>query len=490
MAVISACWRTLLSCEFWNDYSSRFVLVTWLFFRGLALIYLSAFASMAVQIEGLLGSEGILPATSALSALQDVSPLHKLRRIPSLFWLDASDTALIVVCYIGMGAALLLLLNRFSRAALITCYLLYLSIVAIGQDFMLFQWDVFLLEIGFLAILLTWGSAIIVLLYRWLLARFMFMGGVVKLASGDPTWANLTALNYHYQTQPLPSPLAYYAYHLSEWFHKLCVGGVFFIELVVPFLVFFPRPFRLFAGAAFVALQGSIIATGNYNFFNLVTILLCLFLLEDRDLVRLFPWPLKNRIQWHAVVPGNNAHRCAAVWSGVVMLVCGSEIWSFHSRQPVGEPLQSLLQMTSSLSLVNNYGPFAVMTTERDEIIVQGSNDGVHWADYQFKYKPGALEGPLSWNIPHQPRLDWQMWFAALAPARRGSWFESFLLRLLQGSPEVLALLENNPFPDEPPRHVRALLYRYEFTSPQQRAENGQIWRRQYLGIYWPMSRL
>jgi len=314
----------------------------------------------------------------------------------------------------------------------------------------------------------------------------MFMGGVVKIASEDANWANLSALSFHYETQPLPSPVAYYAHHLPLGFHKLCVGGVFFIELIVPFFVFMPRPFRIFACYAFVILQSAIIMTGNYTFFNLVTILLCLFLLEDRDIARLFPKRLASFIQQKKTVPGYVANTFAGLWASIVMLICATQIWLYHVNMPTFEPLKLLLRTTSSYSLVNNYGPFAVMTTTRNEIIVQGSNDAQHWFDYQFKYKPGELDKELGWNIPHHPRLDWQMWFAALGPPQKGSWFDSFLNKLLQGSPQVLSLLDKNPFPDKPPVYIRALLYRYSYTSHEQRDDNGEIWQRHQGRVYWP----
>jgi hypothetical protein len=476
----------IFSKAFWNHYNSDYILISWLFLRGLALIYFAAFASMAVQIEGLAGANGILPFASKLALIEQFYPQQYFWQMPTVFWFNASDTMLVSVCYAGMAAASLLLLNIFPRSMLIVCYGLYLSVVEAGQDFTHFQWDVFLLETGFLAIFLTWGSGIIVLLFRWLLARFMFMGGVVKLASGDPSWVNLTALNFHYETQPLPSPVAYYAHHLPTWFHKISVAGVFFIELVVPFFIFLPRRFRIFACYAFILLQSSIILTGNYTFFNLLTILLCLFLLEDRDILKIFPQRLIAIIQQKKLTPGRIATTCAGLWTSIVLLICATHIWLYHVNMPTFKPLKYLLRTTSTYSLVNNYGPFSVMTTNRNEIIVQGSNDALHWSDYEFRYKPGNLNQELTWNIPHQPRLDWQMWFAALDFSKNKSWFDNFLFRVLQGSPQVLSLLSQNPFPDKPPTYIRALLYRYSFTSLQQHNNNGRVWKRQFQSIYRP----
>ncbi len=480
----------VLSKSYWNSNNHDTTLISWLFLRGLALIYFSAFASMSVQIEGLVGANGMLPAVSRLEVFEQFYQQQKIYQLPTIFWLNASDLMLRSVCYAGMLAASLVLLNIFSRTGLISCYILYLSIVEIGQDFTHFQWDVFLLETGFLAILLTWHSGIIIFLFRWLLARFMFMGGVVKLASGDPSWANLTALNFHYQTQPLPSPIAYYAYQLPEWFHKICVGGVLFIELIIPFFVFLPRRFRLIACAAFILLQASIILTGNYTFFNLLTILLCIFLLQDKDIATLFPDSWVCNIQQKTPTAGSFAHITSGLWGIVVITVCICQIWLFHLKTPLIEPLNKLLTINANFSLINNYGPFAVMTTERNEIIVQGSDDGLTWSDYHFKYKPGALNRELGWNIPHQPRLDWQMWFEALKPNHNSRWFDSFLSKLLQGSPQVTALLDQNPFPEKPPKYIRAMIYRYAYTTPQHAEKTGQIWQRWQARSYSPVISL
>lgn len=425
-------------------------LVSWWFLRGLALIYFSAFASMYGQITGLIGQHGILPLPDILDRIALMYQQEKYWRFPTLFWFEHSDTALTSACIAGMIATVFVLINCFIRTALTVCYMLYLSIVIAGQDFTSFQWDLFLLESGFLAIFLTWQSNIIIFLYRLLIARFMLMSGVVKIASGDVTWQDLTALTYHYLTQPLPSPLAYYVYFLPEWLHRLCTATILFIELPVPFCVFLPRPWRLFAAWCFILLQTSIILTGNYNFFNLLTLLLCLFLFDDHDLSRLTPSWLLTRISQQAVhVPGRIATTCAKIWGGVVVFILLCHLW-LSQTHTVPQPVYRLIQLSSAFGLINNYGPFAVMTTVRNEVIIEGSSDGINWREYEFKYKPGALAKPLRWIIPHNPRLDWQLWFVPLVPSLP-EWFANFLQRLRQGSPEVLALMAANPFPDEPP---------------------------------------
>lgn len=458
--------------------------IIWVFFRFLAFIYFSAFASMLVQVEGLIGSNGILPLSERLADIESFVPgLEKYWYMPTLFWLSASDFMLKWVCYLGILFSLLLFFNVLRIFCLIGCYVCYLSIVQAGQDFTWFQWDSLLLETGILAVFLNWGSSIIVFLFRWLIARFMFMGGVVKIVSGDVSWANFTALNYHYETQPLPTPLAFYLHHFPEWFHKACVGGVFFIELIVPFFVFLTRPFRLFACFSFVLLQSSIILTGNYTFFNLLTILLCLFLLEDKDISLLLPNDIKQAINDKKPVPGKIATTLASGWLIVVLLVCFLQFWVYQLKGASGAMARSLLQTTANFSLVNNYGPFAVMTRTRNEIIIQGSNDGKDWKEYEFNYKPGKLDQALGWNIPHQPRLDWQMWFAALQTPVRIEWFDQLLVKVKQGNPSVLALLKYNPFPGFPPKQLRAVWFTYQFSSLQHFKNSGEIWQRKKQGV-------
>jgi hypothetical protein len=460
------------------------VLITWVFLRLLALIYGAAFASLLVQIKGLVGAEGILPLSDYLDRAHEVLGDAAYWKIPTVFWLDDTDAALARACWAGILASLFVLIGRAEWLGLLLCYGLYLSLTYAGQSFTSFQWDVFLLESGFLALFLTGRSTIVVWLYRFLVFRFMLMGGLVKLASGDLSWRQLTALNYHFETQPLPSPLAWYAHHLPAGLLAAGTAAVLVIELMVPFLIFLPRPFRLFAAASFILLQLTIILTGSYTFFNLLTIILCIFLLDDRDIRPL----LKTRLVQSIVSQVRPTSRLGEVAAGLmalfVMTTCVSWLWFSTVRETPPQPLASVARVASTLGMVNGYGPFAVMTTERREIVVEGSDDGEHWRAYAFRYKPGDLAQPLSWNIPHQPRLDWQMWFAALGSVESNPWFSNFIERLRQGSTPVLALLSANPFPDHPPRWVRAMLYQYTFTTPEERDLTGQIWRRELLGTY------
>jgi len=456
-------------------------LTTWLFLRLLGAIYFAAFASFGVQAAGLVGSHGILPVTDFLRDVHEYLGVSAYWKVPTLLWLNSSDVFLRVIWMAGVCLSLLLWFGTNARVVRLGLFVLYLSLGTAGQVFMFYQWDALLLETGFLAVFLG-SEVVIVRLFRWLLCRLMFLSGTVKLLSGDPTWRNFTALPVHYQTQPLPTPLAWYFYQLPPWFQRVSVGFLFFVELVVPLLVLAPRRIRLFAVLAIMLLQVLILLTGNYAFFNFLTIALCLFALDDAALRSILgrlsiSWHAKQRsIAWQAV--------CASVAS-FVLITSGFEMAGELSGRHWA-PADAVVRAIAPFGIVNTYGLFAVMTTSRPEIIIEGSEDGASWQAYEFKYKPGILTRRPSWVAPHQPRLDWQMWFAALGNYRTDPWILHFLERLLEGSPPVLGLLGRNPFPDGPPRYVRARVYDYRFTTPEERKATGEWWHREWKGTYAP----
>lgn len=456
----------------------QFARTEWLFLRLLSGIYLIAFASLALQIRGLIGARGILPAGSFLEAVGSSLGARAFWTVPTIFWMAHRDGFLQGVCIAGVLMAVALLTGvlkpGWERLLLICLYALYLSVSAVGQDFLGFQWDSLLLETGFLAIFLG-NSKIVVFLFRWLLFRLMFLSGVVKLTSHDPVWRNLTALAYHYMTQPLPTPIAWYAYQLPLAAQRFSTAATLFIELVMPFLFFAPRLWRFCGAAAVLLLQLMIFLTGNYTFFNLLTMSLCVFLFDDRALQRV---KLRARAARMSAI---------AIWAVavVILVLTASELEEiFFETSP--EPENALVRLAEPFEIANTYGLFASMTITRPEIIVQGSNDGVTWSDYQFPYKPGDLGRAPRWVAPYQPRLDWQMWFAALSDYRGSPWFTNFMVRLLQGSPEVLGLLGTNPFPNAPPKYVRAELYDYTFTNFAERRATGDWWARKPEGLYFP----
>jgi predicted DCC family thiol-disulfide oxidoreductase YuxK len=466
----------------------RYDLVSFLFLRLLGLIYLSAFLSFTHQADGLIGSHGILPVAEFVKDVSSRIGATRFFLAPMAFWLDSSDSAIHAVCLAGVAVSILLALGVLTRVSLVLLYLLYLSLFNAGQIFMGYQWDIFLLETGFLALLLTlWRPAGIWLL-RWLLFRFMFMSGVVKLASGDPNWWNLSALSYHFLTQPLPTPVAWHAAQLSEGFLKFATGATFAVELGLPFLIFFPRRARCITAVGVLLLESLISLTGNYNWFNLQTMLLCLPLFDDAALRRIVPGALR-RLGGRAPREPSRATKIAIAGLAFVIVVASLDLMDerFGGGQLFGA--SALAEAVEPLHIVNGYGLFAVMTTARHEIVIEGSNDGTSWQEYEFRYKPGDLARPAQWNVPDQPRLDWQMWFAALDDPRRLPWFFHFLEKLLRNEPAVTALLAKNPFPGDPPTYIRAAYYDYTFADPAQTAQ-GIWWNRRYLGLYFPASHL
>lgn len=481
-------------------------LVRGIFVRGFGLIYLFAFVSLWTQITGLIGSHGIQPVAELLKFHADRTP-HWL--MPTVFWWNGSDAALHWVCGAGTLCALLVIAGVLAGPALLGAWALYLSLSVVGDIFLGYQWDALLLEVGFLAIWFApWGWSprafrqsepprLVLWALRWLVFRLMFLAGVVKLASHDQLWRSLTALTVHYQTQPLPPWTAWYAHQLPVWWQMACCGVMFVIELVLPFFVFLPRRVRFVAAGGFTLLMILVSGTGNYCFFNLLTILLCVPLLDDAA--------LRWRGGPRSVVAADATERVPPPtrWRNwlfapvvvVILLITGPQLlqtcrariyWPEWFGRLYGN-VATVIQPARSL---NGYGLFAAMTDKRFEIVVEGSDDGQTWRAYEFKYKPGDPARRPGFVWPHQPRLDWQMWFEALhlyQPRFEPSpWFLNFCVRLLQNEPTVTRLLAHNPFPAQPPRYIRAVAYEYRFTDPATRAQTGQWWRRELLGQYCP----
>ena len=468
----------------------RYDLVSFLFLRLFGLIYFFAFVSFGVQALGLIGSRGILPLADLVDEVAGSVGPERFYFMPMAFWLNSSDLAIEIVCWGGAALSLLLFVNRLERVSLILLYALYLSLLYAGQAFMTYQWDTFLLETGFLALIMSLATVPGIWLLRWLLFRFMFMSGVVKLASGDPNWWNLSALSYHFVTQPLPTPLAWYAAHLPPCGLKIATAGTFFVELLLPFLIFCPRRLRFVAAFGVLLLQTCILITGNYNWFNLQTMLLCLPLFDDAALQK--TWV--GRIGRLAPAPARGASPRRTVRLAVgalAALILLTSLVKMDERFGGSPPTAALAidRFVEPAHIVSAYGLFAVMTTERDEIVIEGSDDGLAWREYEFWYKPGDVERAPPWNIPHQPRLDWQMWFASLEDPQRLPWFWGFVRRLLENEPTVTALLKKNPFADKPPTFIRGEFYDYVFSDANEKAK-GVWWRRRLQGLYFPVSRL
>ena len=464
---------------------ARFAITRWVFLRLLAAVYAVAFASLAVQVSGLLGTRGISPAHDFFEAVAQSLGSIRYFAVPSVFWLNSSDLVLQITCWAGVGLAVFLFIGRLERLLLALLYVLYLSFSLAGQEFLSFQWDALLLEAGFLAIF--FGRTLstqrtIAWLFRWLVFRLYFLSGIVKLTSQDPTWHGLTALDFHYYTQPLPTLLAWYADKLPEWFQRFSTFSVLAIEIGAPFLIFAPRRMRMFGAGVLLSLQTLIFATGNYTFFNVLTAALTLFLFDDQALRGLVWKPRRVAIE---TLASTRAGRAGAAVLTMLILPLGFARL-FETLVDLPEPLRSVARYTTPFQIANSYGLFRVMTTSRLEIVIEGSDDGEQWKAYEFPYKPGDVNRAPRWAAPHQPRLDWQMWFAALGDYRSNPWFLGLAARLLEGSPPVLALLEKNPFPDHPPRYIRALSYDYKFSTWQEHRQTGAWWHREPHGEYLP----
>jgi len=471
--------------------SATYALATWGFLRALGLIYLAAFISLGLQVPGLIGRQGITPAAALLDDARSLFGRWRFLRVPTLAWAGSSDRMLLALCWGGAALALLLAAGIAPVVTLALSWACYLSLFNVSRLFLGYQWDALLLETGFLAIWMApadwwprWPPADpprpVLWLAWWLLFRLIFSSGVVKLRSGDPTWRHLTALAFHYETQPLPAPFAWFAHHAPLWMHKASCAAMFAIELAVPFLVFAPAPLCYAAGVLITLLMLGIMATGNYGFFNLLTIALSMLVFDDgavRRVLRTEAVP--------APTPASPAAAAAAMLLLVLSLRPVAHLFAPSVRWP--KPLEAIFAWCEPWRLVSGYGLFAVMTTVRPEIVVEGSADGAVWKTYEFRWKPGDPMRRPRCCMPHQPRLDWQMWFAALADYRVYPWFIAFLGRLLENAPSVVRLLRLNPFPAAPPRYVRAVLYRYRFTDAATRRRTGAWWERELLGLYCPV---
>ncbi|HKS32060.1 MAG TPA: lipase maturation factor family protein [Chthoniobacterales bacterium] len=517
------------------------------FLSALGLIYLIAFVSLWTQIHGLIGTKGIIPIDIYLANAKAQVGFAALSVLPTLCWISSSDPFLHFLCGGGVILSLLLIIRVAPAISAALLFVFYLSLVVAGQNFLSFQWDILLLETGFLAIFLApwqlwprrvavagafstaqdssraggtpaatgrpWPnriretpvSSVALFLLKFLLFKLMLMSGVVKLTSGDNCWGwidhsfhwnALTALDYHYWTQPLPTIFAWFADKHSEWFKKFSVGFCLFVEIIVPFFIWAPRRIRLTAAGLLIFLQIAIAITGNYCFFNLLTIALCLLLIDDAV------WRKstvgRDPVEPRAFLKGSTCSRPTKIQNSlaiaVLVITLPLNAWHIYSAfQPqadLKQPVRFLYERLQPFYIANGYGLFRVMTKERPEIQVEGSADGIDWVAYEFKWKPGDLNRAPRWCAPHQPRLDWQMWFAALGGPRQEQWFGNFVVRLLENEPSVTRLLAHNPFPDKPPKYVRAVLFQYQFTTSEEHRTTGAWWKRREIGEFFPEASL
>ena len=484
---------------------AQYQLTRWVFLRLLGLIYLAAFLSLGSQIVGLVGEQGILPIGDRLDLLDERLGSSARWYVPTLCWLSGSDAMLTGLWTTGAILSVLLVIGVAPIPILVALYVLYLSLYHAGQVFLSFQWDILLLETGFLAIFLAPRhllprrpgreappSRAVVWFFRLLLFKLMFSSGITKLTWDDATWWDLTALTYHYWSQPIPTPAAWWAHHLPLWFQKLSCVLMYAAELGAPFLIIAPLRLRMLGFTLMAGLMVLISITGNYGFFNLLAIALCVMMLDDVSFPRRFrAWARSSEssVAWwprvYVIAP-------VAVLVLLLNVAPLTRIWN-SPRITAPDPLLELSGQLQPFSLVSGYGLFRTMTTTRPEIFIEGSMDGETWLAYDFKYKPGDPARAPRFFQPHMPRVDWQMWFAALSLERlmphgeegvrvafqgRERWLLNLCERLLDGEETVLALLESTPFPDEPPQFIRLSLWQYRFTD----AGSEEWWSRSKVG--------
>ena len=468
-----------------------------LFLRLLGGIYFVAFLSLSQQLIPLLGTHGLLPARHYLENLESAygGRLPAFVALPTIFWFDCSDVFLSALSHVGIGLSVVVLLGFANAPLLGLLWFLYLSFVHVGQLFYGYGWEILLLETGFLAIFLCpvldgWPFASTVLpptaviwLLRLVLFRVMFGAGLIKLR-GDACWRDLTCMLYHYETQPLPNPFSWYLHQLPPALHKLEVLGNHGIELIVPWTLFAPRRLRHIGGVLLVGFQLHLIISGNLSWLNWLTIALCVPCFDDQALSHLFPTRLLQRLAERAPSAPSRL-RQAVIYGLTGLILClsiGPALNLLVSRQVMNGSFDRL-------HLVNTYGAFGSIGKRRQEIILEGTSDAAisratQWQAYEFKCKPGDVERRPCVVAPYHYRLDWQIWFAAMENAGSNPWLLHLIEKLLQNDAGALSLLANNPFPQAPPRFIRAERYTYEFTRV---GEPGRAWwKRTRVGTYLP----
>lgn len=491
------------------------LLARWLFLRALALIYFSAFFSLVFQIKGLIGPNGILAANNYLHVIsQSAGKWERIWYAPSLLWFTSGNTMLIAICWVGMVASILLFLNLWPRGTLGICFVCFLAFVAAAQDFSGYQSDGMLLEAGFISLFFAppgfrpglarnhpaSRASLFLLLWEWF--RIYFESGMAKIMSGDPEWRHFTAMDEYYQNGPLPTWIGWYVQHLPHWFHAGTVYATLALELGLVWMLFLPRRWRIVLFFIVTPWEIAVILTANYTFLNYLVLSLGVLLLDDRFLRKFLPaqWKREGELPASAanVVASKSDLKEASTSAKLrrgwrVAVLSASSImlfWIFYAttaEMVANYPLPTApIVALEPFRIANRYGLFAVMTRSRYEIEFQGSNDGQTWVAYPFRYKPQALNKPPGIYAPYQPRFDWNLWFASLGAWRDYPIVPNTEVRLLSNDKDVLALFAGNPFPREPPRIIRAVLWQYWFTTMAEKRQTGMWWRRQFVGLYAP----
>ncbi|HSZ18543.1 MAG TPA: lipase maturation factor family protein [Candidatus Acidoferrum sp.] len=479
----------------------------WLFLRALGLISFSAFYSLAYQIRGLIGPQGILPAQEYLVQVARVLGSARFWYAPTVFWWSASDRFLMGVVIAGLLASLLLALNIWPRGMLVICLVAFLSFIGAAQDFASYQSDGMLLEAGFISLFFApsgwrprWGaseppSLASRYLLIWLMFRIYFESGIAKILGHDPEWRDFTAMDQYYQNGPLPTWIAWYAHQLPHWFHAATAVLTLALELVLIFAIFLPRRSRIVLFFVITAWQIGIILTSNYAFLNYIVLVLGVLLLDDKFLARFFPKSLRpadassTDAQATSAPEAHGWRSQVRMWRQAFFLT-----WIFYATSALllfmlspAAPLPAApVRALEPFRIANEFGLFAVMTRARYEVEFQGSRDGQTWTPYPFRNKPQDVHAPPRIYAPYQPRFDWNLWFASLGNWRQYPWVVQVEERLLSGEPDVLTLFAKDPFPGNPPERIRVILWQYWFTGWSEKREQGLWWRREQIGLYAP----
>jgi hypothetical protein len=474
--------------------ASTYWLTRFVFLRLLGVVYFCAFLSAALQLQPLIGARGILPAQLFLA--REAMSGAGFFDLPTIFWFHCTDRFLVGTAWLGVVLSTALALGLADSILLALLWFLYMSFIHVGQLFWGYGWEILLLEAGFLAIFFAPILSLhpfpknsppptaVVWLLRWLLFRVMFGAGLIKLR-GDPCWRELTCLVYHYETQPRPNPLSWLLHQAPPWFHKVGVLWNHFVELIVPFGLFAPRRIAAIAGALQIAFQLTLIVSGNLSWLNWLTLTIAIACFDDRALQRIVPKKMRAWIEELATQPPSRMAVAGRYTSYllVAVVIC-------LSIAPTVNLLSHSQVMNGSfdrLHLVNTYGAFGSVGRERDEIVIEGTRDATvdentRWQEYEFPCKPGDPMRRPCVISPYHYRLDWQLWFAAMSTYQEEPWLVRYIDQLLRGEPGALRLVEKNPFPDAPPRYIRATLYRYRFTKFGERG----WWKRERIGEWLP----
>lgn len=458
-------------------YPESYTIISSLLPRLLGMIYFFAFFPFIFQIKGLVGERGILPARQYLGAFKKGMGKVRYVRLPTLSWLNCSDRALIALPVAGCLFSILLMCGIFPPLLLALLILLHLSIVTIGQDFLSFGWEGFFLELSYHVFLLSLTvvpNHLVWLSVNFLIFRMHLQAGTVKLMSGDPSWKNLTALCYHYQTQPIPSTLGWYAHKLPIWFQKLSALMMLAVEIFLPFLVFGTDEMRLGAFVGFFGLQFFIWISGNYSYLNYLTAVAVSLLISNNYLESFVSAPPPDPGSWLLYL-------IISLGGAGLLAVQVASLWHHFFPRPF---LNRLFRTLFPYHLGNRFAIFAVMTTKRYEVVLEGSMDGEQWEEFLFWYKPSEPERRPRRIAPFQPRLDWQAWFLPFTSFERSRWFQQFVQRIFEGMPEVKRLLRHHPFQGDPPKYLRADLYLYEYTS----WGDENWWKRKKYAVFMPVK--